>query len=221
MFRSLLGLVCLFAGSARAELLPPGTIADRVRTFGPAAEARLLPHFEKAGVRYPPARVLLLGLKEERTLGLYAASSGTSAWRFIRSYPVLAASGTLGPKLRQGDLQVPEGVYGVEYLNPNSQYHLSLKISYPNAFDRRQARAEGRANLGGDIMIHGKDVSIGCLAMGDPAAEELFVLAAKTGLSNITVLLAPGDFRKRDFSHAKPWVQALYAQLRAKFKELP
>jgi len=222
MFRSIFCMICLFSSSLSAGSLPQGTIADRMRTFGPAVEARLKPDFDKAGVAWPPRRVLLLGLKDERILELYAADDA-SAWRHIRSYPVLAASGKLGPKLKQGDYQVPEGIYGIEYLNPNSLYHLSLKISYPNDFDRRQAKSEGRSKLGGDIMIHGKAVSIGCLAMGDPAAEELFVLAEKTGIQNITVLLSPVDFRTRDFSpaNAKPWVQTLYEQLRTKLKELP
>lgn len=73
----------------------------------------------------------------------------------IKSYPILAASGSIGPKLRESDMQVPEGVYQIESLNPNSQFHLSLRVNYPNEFDREQARIDGRAQLGGDIMIHG------------------------------------------------------------------
>ena len=59
-------------------------------------------------------------------------------------------------------------------------------------------RREGRSKLGGDIMIHGGAASIGCLAMGDPATEDLFVLAAETGIKNISVILTPLDFRVRD-----------------------
>src|SRR5262249_22886762 len=141
-----------------------------------------------------PHGLVLVGLKEERQLEVYASSSA-GPYQFIRSYPILAASGTLGPKLKEGDRQVPEGIYAIEALNPNSRFHLSLRVGYPNTFDREQARNEGRANLGGDIMIHGKAVSIGCLAVGDVAAEDLFVLAADVGLTNITVILAPVDFR--------------------------
>jgi murein L,D-transpeptidase YafK len=71
------------------------------------------------------------------------------------------ASGKAGPKLREGDGQVPEGIYRIDGLNPNSSYHLSLKLNYPNDFDLEQARTEGRTELGGDIFIHGKAVSIG------------------------------------------------------------
>src|SRR5262249_3522532 len=150
---------------------PTITIADRVAEYGPSARARLVPYFAAAGVPYPPARFLLLGLKEERELQLYAAGPG-QAFAFIRSFAVLGASGGLGPKLREGDRQVPEGVYRIVYLNPNSVAHLSLALDYPNPFDRMHADEEGResATLGGDIMIHGGSDSIGCLAVGDEAA---------------------------------------------------
>ena len=71
----------------------------------------------------------------------------------LARYPIRAASGALGPKLREGDRQVPEGVYDIESLNPNSRFHVALRVGYPNAFDRQMAGREGRTALGGDIMI--------------------------------------------------------------------
>ncbi|HWL52781.1 MAG TPA: L,D-transpeptidase family protein [Chthoniobacteraceae bacterium] len=200
------------------------TIASRLKALGPKAEARLRPAFEEAGVAWPPARVVLAAFKEEKRLELYAAQKG-GALRHIRSYPILAASGRPGPKLREGDRQVPEGRYRIEYLNPNSRFHLSMKLDYPNAFDRRHAAAEGRTGLGGDIMIHGKAVSIGCLAMGDPAAEELFVLAARSGIENVEVIIAPVDFRVRALPEKlaatlPPWTRELYDDLRKALAEL-
>jgi hypothetical protein len=199
------------------------TVAQRLEQYGPAARARLAPFFVAAHVPYPPARLTLVGLKQERRLEVYAAG-GNHGWRFIRSYPVLAASGRLGPKLREGDCQVPEGLYTVDSLNPNSLFHLSLRLSYPNDFDRARAAEEGRRKLGGDIMIHGSNASIGCLAMGDEAAEDLFVLAADTGLRRIKVILAPLDFR----SHSLPddftgpaWTDDLYRQVREELAKLP
>jgi len=129
---------------------------------------------------------------------------------------LLDESGGPGPKLREGDFQIPEGIYRVIWLHPNSQYHLSMKLDYPNAFDREQARRDGRTNLGGDIFIHGKDISIGCLAVGDPAIEELFVLAARVGVQRVTTVVAPWDLRRRpppDLSAHLPWATALYARL--------
>ena len=69
------------------------------------------------------------------------------------------------------DGQIPEGIYGIGYLNPNSSYYFSLKVTYPNASDRARAKADGRTNLGGDIMIHGQAVTIGCVPVGDDAID--------------------------------------------------
>ncbi len=199
------------------------TVAERLEQYGKAARERLKSHFEKAGAAYPPRELCLLGLKDDDRLELYIKQDGK--WKFIRHYPILAASGELGPKLREGDNQVPEGVYAIESLNPNSRFHLSLRVNYPNEFDRAQAARENRRNLGGDIMIHGNAVSIGCLAMGDEAAEDLFVLAADTGIKNITVLLAPVDFRgQRTLPPGlklPAWSAGLYETLRQRMNELP
>ncbi len=200
-------------GSARGE----ATVSSRTAEYGEAARARMAPSFQKAGVQYPPARLAFVGLKEEHQLEVWAAEQN-GPWRLVKSYPVLAASGTLGPKLRKGDRQVPEGIYQLESLNPNSLYHLSLRIGYPNESERRHGREDGRENLGGDIMIHGKDCSIGCLAMGDEAAEELFVLAAETGTGNVSIILCPLDMRVRKvpaeaLAKLPPWTPQLYAEI--------
>lgn len=175
---------------------------------------------------YPPARFLLLGLKQERALQLYAAGPAQNL-AFIRSFAIIGASGELGPKLQEGDRQVPEGVYRIVYLNPNSIAHLSLALSYPNDFDRAHADEDGResAMLGGDIMIHGGAGSIGCLAIGDQGAEDLFVLAADAGWQQAVVVVSPVDFRRSalpaDFRPSTPWVDQLYAWLRSTLDALP
>jgi hypothetical protein len=200
------------------------TVEDRLAEYGPAVEDRLRPKFQEAGCAYPPARLALLAFKEEKTLEVYTPDRQGN-WRRVAVYPILATSGHLGPKLREGDYQVPEGVYPVTFLNANSRFHLSLRLGYPNTYDRAKARAEGRENLGGDIMIHGNAVSIGCLAMGDPAAEDLFILAARAGIAQTEVVIAPVDFRKRGLPEALPpmpeWTGELYRALRAKLEEFP
>jgi len=200
----------------------PRDLAEALRLYGGGARARLAPYFAKAHVAYPPRRIALLVFKRERRLAVWAGD-GTS-WQFIRDYPILAASGRIGPKLRQGDYQVPEGLYRIEYLNPSSSYHLSMKVSYPNAFDRKQAAAEHRANLGGDIFIHGKNVSIGCMAMGDTAIEELFTLAADSGPDRIKVVIAPADLRVAGAPMAEDaprWVPGLYQTIAAALADFP
>ena len=217
-----LALIASLAIVARSR--PQKTVAERLVEYGPAARARLEPHFKKVSLAYPPARLVLVGIKDERRLELYGAASDGKL-RYLRDYRVLSASGDPGPKLREGDRQVPEGVYPIELLNPNSRFHLSLRVGYPNAFDRAQAAADGRTKLGGDIMIHGSNVSIGCLAMGDEAAEELFILAADTGIKRITVILTPVDFRKGK-SLAKEtrlpeWAPKLYSQIQTSLAAVP
>lgn len=155
-------------------------------------------------------------------MALWARSD--ARWRFVRNYPILAASGHAGPKLREGDSQVPEGVYRIELMNPNSSYHLSMKVSYPNDFDRRMAAKEGRTRLGGDIFIHGKDVSIGCVALGDLAIEELFTLVAETGHPHVQVIIAPNDLRLAGpvlDEQSPPWVGQLYRTVAAALAPFP
>lgn len=141
-------------------------------------------------------------------------------WHVPRVHPMTARSGTLGPKLREGDGQIPEGFYRVESLNPNSRYHLALRLDYPNASDRARATGDGRSGLGGDIMIHGSDRSVGCIAIGDPAIEELFCCAAAVGPENVSVLIAPYDMRRGPRPDLAPasapvWYPDLCAALRA------
>ncbi|UCG47337.1 MAG: hypothetical protein JSU94_17820 [Phycisphaerales bacterium] len=199
------------------------TVGTRLEQYGELVRQRLLPSFEAAKVQYPPERIALVGLKQEKVLEVWGGGAN-GPLQAVRTYAILGASGRLGPKLREGDGQIPEGLYRIESLNPNSRFHLALRLSYPNAFDKAQAKLDGRNNLGGDIMIHGSNVSIGCLAMGDRAAEELFVVAAETGLENISVILSPVDFRRREMpeiTYALPaWTKALYRQIALELAEL-
>lgn len=183
------------------------TVGEVLETYGPAARERLAAPFHDAGVDYPPSSVVLIGLKRERRLELWAGEP----LRHVTDYPILGASGTPGPKLREGDGQVPEGLYRIECLNPNSLFHLSLRLDYPNAFDRVKAKIDGRRDPGSDIMIHGGTASVGCLAMGDEAAEDLFVLAADTGIEKISVILSPLDMRVHGVpAECDGWIPELY-----------
>jgi murein L,D-transpeptidase YafK len=198
------------------------TVSQRVDEFGPTVRHRLAADFERVRVAYPPKKITFIGLKQEKLLEVWVASD-SGQFVFLKSYPILGASGQAGPKLKEGDRQVPEGLYRIESLNPNSRFHLSLRVNYPNAFDKQMADADGRTNLGGDIMIHGSRSSIGCLAMGDPAAEELFILAAETGIDRIDVILVPFDLRTENSGTNLPehpdWTVKLYNQIKSKLGE--
>ena len=196
------------------------TVAERVVEFGAGVRVRLRPEFERVGVTYPPQRITLVGIKQEKVLEVWVNDPAV----LLKRYPMLGASGVLGPKLQEGDLQVPEGLYRIESLNPNSLYHLALRVNYPNSFDRIKGKLDGREDLGCDIMIHGSNGSVGCLAMGDQAAEELFVLAAETGIEKILVILTPVDFRRAELPQEMPrvpeWTPELYEMVRQALGEL-
>ena len=197
----------------RGEQTEAGAAGELAPKVGPGLAAL----FAEKGCKYPPERLTFVALKAEKRLEVWAPGPDGQA-RLVKEYPVLAASGRAGPKLREGDRQVPEGVYRVVGLNPQSQFHLSIKLDYPNEFDREMARREGRDRLGGDIFIHGEAVSIGCLAMGDPAIEELFLLVSETGQARVRVIIAPSDFRRAGARPAPPpgapeWAGTLYEQI--------
>ena len=198
------------------------TTQERLLQYGSPARSRLMPYFHEAGMAYPPSRFVLVALKEERQLNLYAGNAN-GICKLLRAYPILGASGHLGPKLREGDLQVPEGVYQIESLNPNSAFHLALRVNYPNEFDHAQALREGRDNLGGNIMIHGGNGSVGCLAMGDEVAEELFCLAAEKWPQQIKVLLCPRDLRQKPAPDivSPAWTKEIYRKLKSELQKLP
>ncbi len=213
----------LFRHSIWQRLTGRATVADAIKQYGPAAEERLLSYFNEARIPFPSEQITLLAFKEEKVLELYARQDGE--WRFIRNWPILAASGKAGPKLRRGDRQVPEGIYRIVSLNPNSRYHLSMELDYPNDFDWQMAARDGREDLGSLIFIHGSHVSIGCLAMGDPAIEELFVLVYRTGLNNASVIIAPNDLRSGP-PHINPaeqpsWLHDLYNTLTSELERFP
>ena len=118
--------------------------------------------------------------KSERTLTLYAGGAA------VRTYTgIQLGDAPQGPKRFRGDERTPEGRYTIDYGNPNSAYHLSLHVSYPNAADRAYASARGRSP-GGDIFIHGQpngwagrvegDWTDGCIAMSDAQIEEVWSL---------------------------------------------
>lgn len=200
----------------------PQTVASVVEEYEKPVLERLQKNFVAAEVDYENIRIAILAFKSERRVEVYARDDQTEQWKKFKTYEFTGFSGEIGPKLKEGDRQIPEGVYTVESLNPNSAYHLSLRVDYPNEFDREKGRSDGRANLGGDIMIHGKSATIGCIPIGDENIEELFVLAAKGYEFGIPVIISPVDLRKET---AVPsgvdvgWKDELYDAIREELKK--
>lgn len=140
-----------------------------VRRMEPKLEQQLAISGLKRG-----SPVFIRIFKEPGTLELWIQKEKT--FRLFRTYKICKFSGKLGPKLKEGDGQAPEGCYFVtlSQMNPNSSYHLSFDLGYPNEFDRHHGRT------GSALMVHGRCVSIGCYAMGDEAIEEIWTLCSRS-----------------------------------------
>ena len=108
--------------------------------------------------------------KSESTLELWMKRDGRFA--LFATYPICYWSGRLGPKLKTGDHQAPEGFYTVsrDQLNPNSRWHRSFNLGFPNSYDRTQGRT------GSFLMVHGGCASVGCYAMTNGVITELWEL---------------------------------------------
>ena len=203
------------------------TVADRLEQYADKVSSQLNAAFSQQGISYPPKHLAVLAFKDTNILQLYAKNSDMQNWQLVKTYPIVKASGVLGPKLQEGDKQVPEGIYQSESLNPNSRYHLAIRVNYPNEFDRQMAQLDDRINLGGDIMIHGSSSSVGCLAMGNDAAEELFVLAALAGNNPMKIIIGPTDFRTKAVDglaiagKTPRWRAELYQHIRQELSAFP
>jgi murein L,D-transpeptidase YafK len=120
----------------------------------------------------PNEPILMRAYKKESELEVWKRRAD-GKYAHLKTYPICRWSGQLGPKIREGDRQAPEGFYTVtpEQMNPNSAYYLSFDTGFPNAYDR----AHGRT--GSHLMVHGSCSSAGCYAMTDGAIAEIYALA--------------------------------------------
>lgn len=189
---------------------------DAHHKYAQDVESSLKPYFSEQNVHYPPQEIAMLTFKKEKLMELWARENHTN-WHHIRNYPLTAFSGELGPKLTRNDGQIPEGIYKITKFNPFSSQHLSMMLNYPNQFDRKHAKIDGRYDLGDNIFIHGKQKSVGCLAIGNKAIDELFVLVNEVGKDNTKIIIAPNDLRKKqpqiNNNHHPKWLPNLYSNI--------
>jgi murein L,D-transpeptidase YafK len=155
----------------QAQLRHPRVLAARFET-----RFAMQQRFAERGMALGEAELLIRVFKRERTLELWARSPAAPSYVLVRTYPICAIDNEPGPKRRQGDGRTPEGFYQIGSFNPNSSYHLSLRIDYPNRSDRMLGR---RAALGSDIYIHGDCVTQGCIAVTDDGIKEIYWAAVE------------------------------------------
>lgn len=177
---------------------------ERVKKAQQKIGQTLTEELKKSGYSVNNLHLMLIAYKEEQRLDVYLKAKSEKQFSLWKSLPVCASSGDLGPKYQQGDLQVPEGIYWIDRFNPSSLYHLSLGLNYPNDADRKRSTA---GDLGGDIFIHGKCVTIGCLPITDQLIEPLYLLAVhgrNNGQNKIPVYIFPFELSDARLAKEKP-----------------
>lgn len=139
-------------------------------------EELLKKQFEEKGLEWPARYVYIRSFKFDAQLEVWVKHDLKDKYKLFKTYRVCLQSGTMGPKRMQGDYQVPEGFYYITEFNPNSAYHLSLGLNYPNSSDKILSDP---VHPGDDIFIHGSCVSVGCIPVTDSDIEEIYILAAQ------------------------------------------
>jgi murein L,D-transpeptidase YafK len=153
----------LFKTSLKAEI-----ITSRI-------EDSLHKQFEDKKLTWPPQELYIRSFKFDRILEVWVKGNSKEAFKLFKTYKVCMQSGTIGPKRLEGDYQMPEGFYYINEFNPNSNFHLSLGLNYPNASDKILSDS---LHPGNSIYIHGKCLSTGCIAIDNNPIEELYLLAS-------------------------------------------
>ncbi len=145
--------------------------------------------------------ILIRAFKKEEQFEVWVKSRGVDTFTLYKTYKICLTSGFLGPKRKQGDKQIPEGVYYINEFNAYSNYHLSLGINYPN---RADSILGARGNWGGDIYIHGGCESIGCLPVTTRRIKEIYILAMQAryfGQKRIPVQIFPCRLTKANYKY--------------------
>lgn len=169
---------------------------ERVKDSYHEKDELLRNEFKEKNLSYPPQNILFMSFKAEGELQVWVKENESEFYVLFKVYDVCQKSGDFGPKRKQGDKQVPEGIYTINAFNPMSDYYLSLGISYPNLSDIKKSE---NLELGGDIYIHGSCVTVGCLPMTDEKMKEIYllsILAKNEGQENIPIYLYPFKFNK-------------------------
>ncbi len=186
------------------------TVSER-RDLAPIPAALLT---EMQGRGMTPADPIVIRIfKEESELELWKRDR-SGRYVLLKTYPLCRWSGQLGPKRREGDRQAPEGFYTVrrQQMNPNSQFHLSFDLGFPNSLERAQGFT------GTSLMVHGACTSSGCFAMTDAGVAELYAVAREAfagGAESFQVQSFPFRMTPRNLArHRRSTHQAFWTNLR-------
>jgi murein L,D-transpeptidase YafK len=153
---------------------------SRVKTAYDEKESIVKQYFADKKLSMDKFQLFLRAFKKEQILEVWIKEKNKDQFSLLHTYDFCSSSGTLGPKRKEGDLQIPEGVYHINHFNPISNFYLSLGINYPNESDKILS---DKKHPGGAIYIHGNCVTIGCIPITDEKIKELYVITveAKNG----------------------------------------
>lgn len=167
---------------------------SRVKTAYEEKENVVKQYLSEKKLSFEKFQLFLRAFKKEQTLEAWIKEKGKEEFVLLHTYEFCTTSGELGPKRKEGDLQIPEGIYQINHFNPQSNFFLSLGLNYPNASDKILSHA---TKPGGSIYIHGNCVTIGCIPITDDKIKELYVLAVEarnSGQDKIPVHIFPIRF---------------------------
>ena len=170
---------------------------SRVKSAYDGKERTVKEYFVSKKLDYSGFHLFIRAFKEEKLLEVWIKEKGTETYSLLTTYSFCTTSGMLGPKRKEGDLQIPEGVYQINHFNPLSTFHLSLGVSYPNASDKILSDSR---HPGGAIYIHGNCVTLGCIPITDDRIKELYILAVEAknnGQTEIPLHIFPARFDDR------------------------
>lgn len=172
----------------------------RVREAYEGKEKSVVKSMAANGISRDSLRICLRAYKREKKLELWGRNQCDTAFRLLKEFAICDMSGDVGPKRRSRDLQVPEGFYHLDGMNPYSKYYLSMKINYPNASDSLRGV---RRHLGSQIFIHGACISSGCLAMTNERISEIYLWcteAYNSGQEEIGITIFPARMDDKTYA---------------------
>jgi murein L,D-transpeptidase YafK len=149
----------------------------RVKTAYEEKEQVVKNYFIAQKLKYEGFHLFIRGFKQEAKVEVWVKEKSAPTYSLLHVYDFCAMSGGVGPKRKEGDLQIPEGIYYINHFNPESSYHLSLGLNYPNASDKILS---DKKSPGSAIYIHGNCVTIGCIPITDDKIKELYILALES-----------------------------------------
>ncbi|MBN2571511.1 MAG: hypothetical protein JXA68_05235 [Ignavibacteriales bacterium] len=195
----ILFLIVSISKSRSQSFLEEQRSYSKVKLAFDEKENDLLLEISQLGINNNSFEIFLRAFKKEKILEVWIKNKTDEFYTLFKKYDFCSFSGDLGPKRKEGDLQIPEGIYFINHFNPLSSFFLSLGINYPNESDKILSDQE---RPGGEIYIHGGCATIGCIPITDDRIKELYILAvlAKSfGQNKICVHIFPTKLERQNY----------------------